>query len=99
MPTPYESAKLILQIFDMRREAVLREARAWFVRDFNPETIDDVKAVLAGPHNSHMRMVAGYWDMACSLVTHDAIDPEIFLAPHADIFPTSPPTRLFLPHL
>ena len=51
MPTPYESAKLILQIFEMRREAVLREARVWFVRDFNPETIDDVKTALAGPHN------------------------------------------------
>jgi hypothetical protein len=59
MPTPYESAKLILQIFEMRREPVLREARLWFVRDFNPETIDDVKAALAGPHNPHARMVVG----------------------------------------
>lgn len=45
----------------MRREAVLREARLWFLRDFNPETIDDVKAALAGSHNPHARMVVGYW--------------------------------------
>ena len=86
MPTPYESAKLILQIFEMRREAVLREARQWFLRDFNPETIDDVKAALAGPHNPHVRMVVGYWDMACSLVTHEAIDRQMFLDGNGEIF-------------
>jgi hypothetical protein len=88
MPTPYESAKLILQIFEMRREAVLREARGWFIRDFNPETIDDVKAALNGPHNPHLRMVVGYWDMACSLVAHDAIDREMFLDANGEIFAT-----------
>ena len=99
MPTPYESATLILQIFDMRREPVLREARAWFVRDFNPETIDDVKAVLAGPHNPHVRMVAGYWDMVCSLVTHDAIDREMFLDANGEIFATFAKIQLLLPEI
>jgi len=99
MPTPYESAKLILQIFEMRREAVLREARLWFVRDFNPETIDDVKAALAGPHNPHARMVVGYWDMACSLVTHDAIDREMFLDANGEIFATFAKIQPLLPEL
>jgi hypothetical protein len=88
VPTPYESAKLILQIFEMRREAVLREARLWFVRDFNPETIDDVKEALAGPHNAHLRMVVGYWDMACSLVIHEAIDRQMFLDANGEVFAT-----------
>jgi hypothetical protein len=99
MPTPYESAKLILQIFEMRREAVLREARAWFIRDFNPETIDDVKAALAGPHNPHLRMVVGYWDMACSLVTHDAIDREMFLDANGEIFATFAKMQHLLPEV
>lgn len=99
MPTPYESAKLILQIFEMRREAVLREARLWFVRDFNPESIDDVKAALAGPHNPHARMVVGYWDMACSLVTHDAIDREMFLDANGEIFATFAKIHPLLPEL
>ena len=42
MPTPYESARLNLQLYDLRREPVLREARAWFLGEFNPENIDDV---------------------------------------------------------
>jgi hypothetical protein len=99
MPTPYESAKLILRIFEMRRETVLREARLWFVRDFNPETIDDVKAALAGPHNPHVRMVVGYWDMACSLVTHDAIDREMFLDANGEIFATFAKVQHLLPEV
>jgi hypothetical protein len=99
MPTPYESAKLILQIFEMRRETLLREARLWFVRDFNPETIDDFKTDLSGPHNPHIRMVVGYWDMACSLVTHDAIDREMFLDANGEIFATFAKIQHLLPEI
>jgi hypothetical protein len=99
MPTPYESAKLILQIFEMRRETVIREARLWFVRDFNPETIDDVKAALAGPHNPHVRMVVGYWDMACSLVNHEAIDRQMFLDANGEIFATFAKFQHLLPQV
>ena len=35
MPTPFESATLNLQLFDLRREPVLREARQWFLAGFN----------------------------------------------------------------
>jgi len=99
MPTPYESAKLILQIFEMRRETLLREARLWFVRDFNPVTIDDFKTDLAGPHNAHIRMVVGYWDMASSLVTHDAIDREMFLDANGEIYATFAKIQHLLPEV
>ena len=42
MPTPFESAQLNLQLFDLRREAVLREARNWFLLEFNPETFAEL---------------------------------------------------------
>lgn len=48
MPTPYESARLNLQLFDLRREPVLREARAWFVMEFNPESLADLGAIAGG---------------------------------------------------
>jgi hypothetical protein len=88
MATPFESAQLILKLFELRREPVLREARTWFLREFHPETVDDVKAALAGPHNPKIRMVVGYWDMAASLVTHDAIDRQMFLDANVEIFAT-----------
>ena len=88
MPTPYESAQLILKLYELRREPLLREARQWFVREFNPETIADVQAALASDNNPKLRMVAGYWDMACSLVTHGAIDRQMFLDANSEIIGT-----------
>ena len=60
MPTPFESAQLNLQLFALRREPVLREARIWFLRDFNPETFDELMAVVSGERNASFRMVLGY---------------------------------------
>jgi hypothetical protein len=80
MPTPFESATLNLQLFDLRREPVLRDARAWFLNDFNPESVAELASIAGGPRNATFRMVLGYWDMAASLVTDVAIDGEAFRA-------------------
>ncbi len=83
MPTPFESAQLNLKLYELRREPVLREARAWFVREFNPETFDDLFAVVRGERNASFRMVLSYWDMAASMVTTGAIDGDAFRAAHS----------------
>lgn len=88
MATPFESAQLILKLYELRREPVMREARTWFVREFHPETIEDMKAALASEHNPKIRMVVGYWDMAASLVTHGAIDRQMFLDANGEIYAT-----------
>jgi len=85
MPTPFESAQLNLQLFDLRREPVLREARSWFLLEFNPESFAEVVSILSGERNSAFRMVLGYWDMAASLVTTGAIDGAAFRAAHSEI--------------
>jgi len=86
MPTPYESAQLNLKLFKLRREPVLREAREWFLWEFNPESFSDVVAAVTGERNPSFRMVLGYWDMAASLVTTGAIDGDAFRAAHGEIF-------------
>ena len=88
MPTPFESAQLNLQLFELRREPVLREARQWFLREFNPESFAELLALAGGKRNASFRMVLGYWDMAASLVTGKAIDAEAFCAAHGEIFAT-----------
>jgi hypothetical protein len=88
MPTPFESAQLNLQLFELRREAVLREARAWFTREFNPESYAELETAVQGEHNAWFRMVLGYWDMAASLVTTEAIEAGPFLAAHTEIVAT-----------
>src|SRR5262249_57077892 len=96
MPTPFESASLNLRLFEIRREPVLREARDWFLRDFNPESIGDVVEALSGERNASFRMVLGYWDMAASLVTTGAIDADAFRAAHSEVFATFGKIQPFL---
>lgn len=88
MPTPFESAQLNLQLYDLRREPVLREARSWFLLRFNPQTFEELMGLVSGERNAAFRMVLGYWDMAASLVTMGAIDAPAFLAAHGEIVAT-----------
>lgn len=99
MPTPFESATLNLRLYELRREAVLREAREWFVRDFNPDTFAELVEIASGPRNSSFRMVLGYWDMAASLVTTGAIDADAFRAAHGEVFATFGKVQPFLAEL
>ena len=99
MPTPFESAQLNLQLFEIRRDPVLREARAWFLTDLNPESFSDLVAVIGGERNAAFRMVIGYWDMAASLVTTGAIDGDAFRAAHNEIFGTFSKIHPFLAEL
>ena len=99
MPTPYESARLNLQLFDLRREPVLREARGWFVAEFTPETFAELAAVAGGPRNAAFRMVLGYWDMAASLVTGGAVDAAAWRAAHGEALVTFAKVHPFLAEL
>lgn len=99
MPTPFESARLNLQLFDLRREPVLREARAWFLSEFNPESLAELAALAGGERNASFRMVLGYWEMAASLVTGGAIDREAFTAAHGEVFATFAKVQPFLDEL
>jgi hypothetical protein len=77
MDSKHESAKLILKLYDLRREEKMRKARDWFFR-FNPASADDIRAAMIGPDSAYFRMVVSYWDMAASFVNHEAIDEDMF---------------------
>ena len=72
-----KSAELIMKLYDLRREAVMRQARSWFAA-YHPESIEDIQAAAFGEHSAYFRMVTTYWDMACSFVNHGAIDAGMF---------------------
>jgi hypothetical protein len=99
MPTPFESAQLNLQLFELRREPILREARDWFLREFNPESFADLVVLVRGERNASFPMVLSYWDMAASLVTTGAIDADAFRAAHGEIFATFSKIYLYLGEL
>src|SRR5271157_3229133 len=76
--------QLVLQLYDLRREAEMRKARNWFTTEFWPQSADDIIKVVSafpGQENAWMRQVGGYWDMAASLVLQGALHEELFLQP------------------
>ncbi|HLK21208.1 MAG TPA: hypothetical protein VKT81_19795 [Bryobacteraceae bacterium] len=73
-----EEAGLILELYTLRRDETMRQARDWFFRDFNPESLADFNTAMFGPHSGHLRMVVSYWDMAAALVKNGAISLEMF---------------------
>ena len=99
MASAFESGLLNLRLYELRRDPVLREARAWFLRDFNPGSLADVVETVSGERNAAFRMVLGYWDMAASLVTTGAIDAPAFLAAHNEIYGTFSKIQPFLDEL
>jgi hypothetical protein len=72
-----EDANLILRLYEIRREPVMREARNWFF-SFNPQSASEYMEAMMGEHSGHARMVVSYWDMAASLVNSGAIDEQMF---------------------
>ena len=78
MSSPYESATLVIRLYELRREPTMREARNWFARSFNPASLDEMVQGATGPTSAYFRMVTSYWDMASAFVLHGAIDEAMF---------------------
>ena len=70
-------ADLILRLYDLRREPVMREARNWFFT-FNPTSAAEYMDTIMGPNGAYARMVISYWDMAASLVNNGGLDEQMF---------------------
>ena len=76
----YNDARLILKLYEARREDRMRKARAWFVASFKPKTLSDLKALCpaGSDENASYRMVATYWEMVASFVTSGVLSKELF---------------------
>ncbi len=77
-------AQLILQLYDLRREAEMRKARNWWVAEFFPESAEDLQKVsgaMGSQENNWFRQVLGYWGMAASFVLQGVLSEELFLQP------------------
>ncbi len=81
LATPAD-AEIILKLYQLRTEAVLRQARAWVVSEFWPATAKEFFALAenpADPHNAWLRQVLTYWEMAAAMVLHGAVSAELFV--------------------
>jgi hypothetical protein len=88
LATPAD-AEIILRLYELRTEAVMRQARAWVTGDFWPASADDFFVVAsspADPHNAWLRQVLTYWEMAAAMVLHGAVSAELFVDCNAEGF-------------
>jgi hypothetical protein len=86
----HHDADLIIKLYELRREPVMREARKDILSKFWPKSFEDVLAVNKGDHplNSAFRQTSTYWEMVYGMAKHGVI--------HADFMIESCAEGLFL---
>jgi len=76
----HEQAELVLRLYELRREPRLRDARSWFISNFDAKTPEEMmqKCPPGSQANTSMRMTIGYWEMAAGFANRGLIDDELF---------------------
>lgn len=77
----HHDAEIVLKVYDLRRETVMRESRDAINRDFWPKNEAEALAVLQPDHplNRAWRQVSTYWEMVYGLAYHGAVNAELLL--------------------
>ncbi|HKV63163.1 MAG TPA: hypothetical protein VJO16_14710 [Candidatus Acidoferrum sp.] len=76
-----DDAKLILKLYDLRREAELRKARQWWLTTFWPKSAEDfvkVATAMGSEENNWLRQVGSYWGVAVSFVLNGVVSEKLF---------------------
>lgn len=84
-PTHHD-AELVLRLYDLRRDPVMREQRVKMTREFWPMQASDVTDLLNPSHmyNVAYRQVTTYWEMAYTFCRHGTLDPNMLLESSAE---------------
>ena len=84
----HEQAQLHLQVYDLRREARLRQARDWFQKSYNAETLEEAMKIAAPgtEHGNFLGMVIGYWEQACTLLNYELLHEDLFFETSGEFF-------------
>jgi hypothetical protein len=84
----HEQAQLHLQVYDLRREARLRQARDWFFKNYFVDTVEDHMRI-AGPgteSGAFASMVMSYWEQACALLNYGLLHEDLFFETSGEFF-------------
>ena len=84
----YEQAQLHLKVYDLRREARLRQARDWVSKNFHAQTIEDAMRI-ASPESQEgtfLWMVLGYWEHVCALLNYGLLHEDLLFETSGEFF-------------
>ncbi|HUR27470.1 MAG TPA: hypothetical protein VM509_04735 [Planctomycetota bacterium] len=81
----HHDAELILKLYDLRRETVMRESRRAMMA-FLPRTWEEIAAVVGPTHpdNAAWRQVSSYWEMVYSFARHGVVNPDFLIENSAE---------------
>jgi hypothetical protein len=77
----HHDADLILKIYDLRREPVMRESRSAINSKFWPRSAEEAIAITANDHplNVAFRQTSGYWEMVYGMARHGIIHADFLV--------------------
>ncbi|MFZ3339699.1 MAG: hypothetical protein WA609_18890 [Terriglobales bacterium] len=84
----HEQAQLQLELFEMRREARLRQARDWFQKNYFVESFEEAMK-LAPPGTeagTNAMMVASYWEQALAMLNYGLLHEQLFFETNGEFF-------------
>ena len=86
METKPQDALVILKLYELRSEALMRAARAWFFSEFAPRSGREIVALLMSGEraSAYYRMVASHWEVAAALVNSGGVDERMFLEANSE---------------
>ncbi len=81
METKPNDALVILKLYELRSETLMRQARAWFLSEFHPKSGLEILALMQSgeKESAFYRMVSSHWEVASALVNNGGIDEKMFL--------------------
>ena len=84
----HEQAQLHLQVYDLRREARMRQARDWFFKNYHVKTFDDAMRIapMGSEQGAFAGMVMSYWEQACALVDYGLLHEGLFFETGGEFF-------------
>jgi hypothetical protein len=86
MDTKSQDALVILKLYEIRSEALMRAARAWFFSEFNPQSGREIVALMVSgeKQSAYYRMVSSHWEVSAALVNNNGVDEQMFLAANSE---------------
>src|SRR5690242_22056 len=84
----FEQAQLHLQVYDQRREARLRQARDWFFKNYQVNTLEDANRIapMGSENGAFASMVISYWEQACALLNYGLLHEDLFFETSGEFF-------------
>jgi hypothetical protein len=82
----YDDANLLLRLYELRREDKLRQARHWFLFEFQSGPWSAVREgfFTGEEQDNYLRMVVSYWDLACALVKQGVLNKDLFYSTNGE---------------